>query len=1399
MAEHDRHSGTQPTIEDLVLLQSTVESLRQERDQLLRRLQAADSSARERLQLTEARYREALHQLDALKRAAQQVRQQLEQELANAREELQHTTEQARQWRVAAESMHQRAVELEALLESAQARIADLETENAVLQAEMERLQATVNSTEAQLEELRTALARAEEARALEASHSETVREALHRLEEDHATVARKLEEALGIANERAQQNETLVAALQKAEAQIHALETELSSLRSELATLRTLQEEERRRWEGELVSRTEQWAEERDSLARALEEEQDRSASLEREAGALRAQLCSLQMRAQLDAEQVLRLQEELEVARAERVREREIFEAIAREREAEWQARLEELQREFERYREEAEQKTQTLRSELEEARAATQEATDAIQRLQEALETATTARARLEEEVARYAQEARVWREACEEHERRRASDLAKVADYQDQLSQVQAELAASAQSLIAARAELAEEHRRATEQATAWNEERRALMEKISDLELEVGQTRAEIEQACWQIQVLDRGLQKATVEQHAAALAAAQARAAGARWELAFRLAAQAHNALAQQALTEGEKAERHRNWLGRSLSIFATEREDLRRQRAELEKTLAQQMQRQQELEARYAKLEREHARLQQEATELREALHEAEARASAHANELTRHFQAKERLLEEYQANLSASERNLALLQQEYNELSRQVGELQAALGQARAEHSHTAARYEEQLAALRAELTSWRERAATLAATADEHSAQIRAQEEALLAKEHAYEQLHAQYRTLQQHTESLVARCEEYSAAYEKTLAELEQTRQHLATLQEQSVTILQAQEILTQESAALRGELEHLKSECERLSHARDHALQERDRALARWRDSETRRQKEQANYLAVRQQLDAEREALRDALEAARAQQAQLQAHIALLQREKDSRSSSSTVDVLELERERGELKAQVEKLSAVIRQLGQEREEQRVAALQAQSALTARLDELAAERGALSLRVAELETLVSQLDRECERLRKERVSPEEVRKYKAEVSRLEARVEELERLRAEAAQNHSAVVAGYLLELNQRTDLLQAKEGEVQELQRALEKLQAYAEELQSRLDAEREERAQLEAALDELRRAAASGSQVLKAKAQSAIPSAKAPTLRIDQTAKATLHSSATPLSAPASTITGAQGPLAQLSKGGGLVVVHLEESKECREHVQRLLKQLPNVRYLNTLELPEQAKDGPLLLAVNLLNRAHDPIAALTRVVRHTGAHGIFAYCADGKFGFLVGEATFFPSPLDVDSCATWLMSAYGSVQRLLVASNNIEMTSELRNALAKIRCSASVALDYRQVVELIPLIQPEVVLIDLSLPRADGLRLISRLRNDEKTSALPLGILLPEHQRVAELRQHATRAAREGSFSVDELVKVLARELGLPEPHGEKEAGALAARPG
>lgn len=1360
-----------PSPEDVVVLQSTVEALRQERDQLLRRLQLAEASTRERLQLAESRAREAAAQVEALKRAAQQVREHLESEFARVREEHGAAQLHARQWEKAAEGLRRRAAELETLLEATQLRVADLETENAVLSAEIERLRGELETTRHHWGELQARFDSLAQERLVDREAAERARQDFERMARNHAALLQELETAQRLATERAAHSESLTSSLHRAESRIQELEGAIADLRTEVELARAASEQAQRDATAQLARKEESWAQERDRLARALEEEQNRSASLERDLGAIRAQLCSLQVRSQLDAEQEEWLQEELRAARAELERERRIFEELAQRRQTEWTQEMEKLRRE-------SAAEVATWQERLSAIQAASSRQEEELRRLHELLSASQAETAALTAVLGDREAELSALQSALRERERSQCEAEELVVALQSRTVRLEAELAAAREEMLCVRQALDDQREHVAAERRAWQRNTEELLAQLDEERRRGAASASELAQLQEQIHALQETLAKASVDAHVRGIASAQAQTHAASWETRARLVQQEYASLQARHDTGVEAAQAQLAALRALTEQLACERDQWRQHVSNLEAQLASSLEARAGLESEVAQRGEANRALQSELTSLRQALQAAEHSAQTWAQNLEQERDRAQQLVADQLAALEERERQIGSLASELERRSQEFRSLELALREAGEELERLRASAAD-ADALRMQARSWEEcLRQSEEATADLRAELVQALEALAEERKRSRDQEEQSVR-LQEQVRELATELEHAQAARAEALTALDTARQHLETLQEQSVIILQSQEVLTQENRDLRAELERWRARWQQQEGVAQDIQRQRDEALARCCELEALQQRERTEHFKIRQQLDTERETLRNALEAARAQLAQLQAQLTFLQKEKGTRAGLPSTDLVELERERAELKTQVEKLSAVIRQLGQEREEQRVAALQTQASLSARLDELAAERGALTLRVAELETLANQLDRECERLRRERLPLEELRKYKAEIARLEARVEELERLRAEAAQNHSAVVGGYLTELTQRTETLQAKEAELGRLQRKLEELCTALEDTQAQLEAEREERTQVQAALDELRRATTASAARPAMKVADKTTDGKKP--RVEEPAPLRLADS----TAIAPTAAAAASSLAHCLETPQLTVVHLEENKECRERVQRLVRQRPHVRYLNTTDFGEVAKDGAVLLAVNLLNRAHDPIAALSRFVRAPHPCGIFAYCAEGKFGFLFGDATFFASPFDIDACTTWLLSSVGSVQRLLVASNSIEMTSELRTALAKIRCSTSVALDFRQAVDLLPLIQPEVVVLDLSLPRADGLRLISRLRNDEKTATIPLGVILPEHQRVAELRQNAARAAREGTLSLDVLVRTLAAELGLPVP--------------
>lgn len=824
-----------------------------------------------------------------------------------------------------------------------------------------------------------------------------------------------------------------------------------------------------------------------------------------------------------------------------------------------------------------------------------------------------------------------------------------------------------------------------------------------------------------------------------------------------------------------------KRAERAESDAARSTAVS----EELRTRNAELATTL-------EALQCRLADLETESGiyavELQRlEADRANESEHRSTLQADF-ARQSEAELAAWQEIAAQREADLVAARdevaRRLELEESQSLQLSARGDELAAQLCAAQAQAydaAQEALRLQQEIDAGREE----REREPTIFENAArQREAELQISTDSLHASfEDELQQHQARIDTLEAQLSEVRSECDGLRSARQATKRHVAELHDKLEGLQGQSMSILQSQEAMGSHIGALQSAKMELIARGEALSLTVRQLEVERS-AL---REAYDKAAQQEASGRADNERLQEQCGALQTLLAEAQSRVGELE------ETNRELCQPPNPAIAAETDRERAELRLQVEKLSAVIRQLGCEREEARADRNDAQQGLTARIDELMSERQGLQLRLAELETLTAQLERDCDRLRRERASADDLRRFKGDVVRLEAKLEEMERLRTEAAHNHSAAVAGYMVELNQRSEGLHEREIALQRANEELVEIRQACDDAVAQLQVNRQERSELERQLDELRKAAASARPSADAGLRLAATAAPAgPATAVPAASSKTSDAPRTPAAAKPAAVQVAHASVTSsaamraLTWNGPLTVIHIDENKEVRERIRQIVGQIPSSHYLNTMDVERGKPNGTQLLAVNLLNRVHDPLAAITAaVVGSVDEQRIFAYCAEGNAGFTFGDVSFFTQPFDTDACVTWLMQAHDVVQRLLAASSNIEMGSSLRTALTHIRCSTSVALDLRQVMDLIPMTQPDAMLIDLALPRAEGLRLVSRLRGDPKTRAMPLGILLPEQAKLTELRQHAPRAAREGAITAEQIAAAFCEHIGIQVP--------------
>jgi CheY-like chemotaxis protein len=153
---------------------------------------------------------------------------------------------------------------------------------------------------------------------------------------------------------------------------------------------------------------------------------------------------------------------------------------------------------------------------------------------------------------------------------------------------------------------------------------------------------------------------------------------------------------------------------------------------------------------------------------------------------------------------------------------------------------------------------------------------------------------------------------------------------------------------------------------------------------------------------------------------------------------------------------------------------------------------------------------------------------------------------------------------------------------------------------------------------------------------------------------------------------------------------------------------------------------------------------------------------------------------YLSAGSRGIVAGLVDFILYPLDPNDCATRLLERTGGIQRLLMVSDKIDAMNEIRTVLNRLECSTSLALDDRQGLNLVGMVKPDAILIDLTLPRAGGVRLITQIRSNPSMAGIAIFFALGEPFDAGRFQTEAGRVLGECRFSDDELSAALGQVL-------------------
>jgi CheY-like chemotaxis protein len=205
-------------------------------------------------------------------------------------------------------------------------------------------------------------------------------------------------------------------------------------------------------------------------------------------------------------------------------------------------------------------------------------------------------------------------------------------------------------------------------------------------------------------------------------------------------------------------------------------------------------------------------------------------------------------------------------------------------------------------------------------------------------------------------------------------------------------------------------------------------------------------------------------------------------------------------------------------------------------------------------------------------------------------------------------------------------------------------------------------------------------------------------------------------------------------------------------------------------------------------TVQTPDSAlADGcnPERILVNLAAPgAIGAFASLRQAGLTTPAFACVAIPGQGR-GLLLGRFDVAERPIDPDALLTSLQGVFARGIRVVTAGADVDGLISLRQALARLGVSVSMAWDAKQAGDLLAMVHPEVAIIDLELPPKDGCALVARMG---LVQPAPLTVVVPKPSDTAAAFAAALAHPELGRATVatkELLARVLSQSLKAAAP--------------
>ncbi|MBW2164348.1 MAG: response regulator [Deltaproteobacteria bacterium] len=114
--------------------------------------------------------------------------------------------------------------------------------------------------------------------------------------------------------------------------------------------------------------------------------------------------------------------------------------------------------------------------------------------------------------------------------------------------------------------------------------------------------------------------------------------------------------------------------------------------------------------------------------------------------------------------------------------------------------------------------------------------------------------------------------------------------------------------------------------------------------------------------------------------------------------------------------------------------------------------------------------------------------------------------------------------------------------------------------------------------------------------------------------------------------------------------------------------------------------------------------------------------------------------------KMGFSLGAAEYMVKPLDKNFLLRKIrdLEKMGKIQRVLVVDSEKDTVSLIEHTLQEIGCQLKTAYNSQDAVKLIQTFVPDLIILNLTMPKVNGFDVIEYIKTDEKVRDIPLIII-------------------------------------------------------